>query len=412
MHRSLLFVALGVFGLGCAASMSTDPDDPKKPSPGPPSTPAPDSGGPVCNTPNHDCNHDGYCDDVASDPQNCGGCGRDCGGGACSNGTCSAVMLATGQPLSNFAIDAEHVYWTQRIPNVSYCMVKRIEKTGANVATMHDSKVVDYQNCTGALAVDKDNVYWASLATTGILRMMPKGNSDGMGLVERSLTVPNALASDDTNLFWQDIDGAIVKMDRALQGNPIALAPAATALAGQLAVDGTNVYGVKWASDYKTADLIAVPKLGGASVVTQTGEKMYGLRVDGSKLAYATTKAVRDLDPQSQAKTDVATNLPSGTGYALDADYVYFADMGTGSVLQIPRSGSATPIVLSTGYKNTCTKTCTDGFDSWPCSDTMGPCDAHSVRHLEVDDGFVYFLDDALSTMGRVWKVAKWRDVQ
>lgn len=407
--RSLAcFACLGV--MGCAATVAPDPDDPK-PDAAPPSYAPPDAGGPTCETPrNHDCNKDGYCDDIQSDPQNCGGCGRDCGGGSCSDGKCSAIMLAFGQPLSNFAIDAEHAFWTMRVPNVSYCMVKRVDKNGTNAVIVHDSKVIDYQNCTGALAVDNDNVYWASLGTSGILRMMPRGNTEGQGLVERTLTVPNALASDGTTLFWQDIQGALVKMDRTLQGNPTTLAPNGTALAGQLAVDATSLYGVKWSQDYKTADLIAVPKQGGTPIVTSPGEKVYGLRLDGSKLAYATTKAVRDLDPQSHVTSDIATNLPSGTGYALDERNLYFADLSTGSVLQIGRDG-AMPIILASGFKNTCTKSCTDGSDTWPCADDEGPCEAHSIRHLEVDDGFVYFLDDALNTTGRLWRVAKWRDV-
>ena len=47
-----------------------------------------DDGELVCNGANLD-----------SDPLNCGECGVDCGGGACTMGQCQAATLATGQPI-------------------------------------------------------------------------------------------------------------------------------------------------------------------------------------------------------------------------------------------------------------------------------------------------------------------------
>lgn len=49
---------------------------------------APDA--PVCTLPSIDCG--GSCVDVSSDPNNCGGCGRVCASGVCTDGTCAGSL--------------------------------------------------------------------------------------------------------------------------------------------------------------------------------------------------------------------------------------------------------------------------------------------------------------------------------
>src|SRR5579859_4125816 len=48
-----------------------------------------------------------------TDGHNCGACGHDCQGGACSNGACQPVTLASGQSgIQKLVIDATTLYWT------------------------------------------------------------------------------------------------------------------------------------------------------------------------------------------------------------------------------------------------------------------------------------------------------------
>src|SRR5262249_12538358 len=51
---------------------------------------------------------------TSSDPHNCGGCGHDCLGGACDQGVCQPVVLATtvGAPNS-LVVDGEDVFWIE-----------------------------------------------------------------------------------------------------------------------------------------------------------------------------------------------------------------------------------------------------------------------------------------------------------
>jgi len=54
--------------------------------------------------------------DLQTDPGNCGACGHDCLGGACTAGRCQPVVLVTvPQPgISSFAVDGTSVYWTSQ----------------------------------------------------------------------------------------------------------------------------------------------------------------------------------------------------------------------------------------------------------------------------------------------------------
>ena len=49
--------------------------------------------------------------DHASDPKNCGACGHDCLGGACTAGQCRPVAIWTGRADPPLYVDAEYVYW-------------------------------------------------------------------------------------------------------------------------------------------------------------------------------------------------------------------------------------------------------------------------------------------------------------
>ncbi len=55
------------------------------------------------------------CSDPKTDPLNCGACGQSCLGGACSNGACQPVVLASrgANTLLSLAVDSTNVYWTE-----------------------------------------------------------------------------------------------------------------------------------------------------------------------------------------------------------------------------------------------------------------------------------------------------------
>jgi hypothetical protein len=75
------------------------------------------------------------CTDTTGDPFNCGACGHDCLGGACSVGRCLPFVIANepGEPTA-LAVDDTHVYWT----NATTGDVRRAPITGGVPQTVWD----------------------------------------------------------------------------------------------------------------------------------------------------------------------------------------------------------------------------------------------------------------------------------
>jgi len=408
---------------GCAIGGEDVPANPPAPKTAPtptdptPTTPTTPTKPPACSADEKDCG--GTCVSLMDDAANCGACGRDCGGGPsdCVEGRCLPRAIANGSPLSAFAIDDAHVYWTSRVPMISYCKLERASKNGSEVVTMHDSGATQYQNCSGALTVDRDDVLWGAIETFvdppayGAIRKMKKTDAAAKDLVEFiTADAPGAIATDSTSVFFTGLGGGVFAIDRAFSGTTSTLAPKGTVSSAQLVSAGTYLYAAKFDSTWTSASLLQVEKTGGAPSVLFAGDKIYGLRVDGDdKLLYSTLKIIRGFDLTPRTKTDLAPGLGSVSSFAADKDHVYWADDSTGSVFQAARSGG-TPILLATGFKNTCVKTCTDDSSEWLCAADGGPCAPHHFAKVEVDDKFVYFLDDGRNTTGYVFRVAKWRD--
>ena len=96
----------------------------------------------------------GTCGNTSSDPHNCGFCGHDCLGGACSAGTCMPVTLASN-PFGSWgiAVDATAVYWTNVSTGGS---VMKVGLSGGTPVTLAN------QDSPNAIAVDANAVYWAN----------------------------------------------------------------------------------------------------------------------------------------------------------------------------------------------------------------------------------------------------------
>ncbi|HEX4478115.1 MAG TPA: hypothetical protein VH142_23685, partial [Polyangiaceae bacterium] len=62
-----------------------------------------------CSTPSSSSTDDG-CETSLNAPTSCGGCGRDCQGGACTNERCQPLTLTSGIDTA-FTIDANYVHW-------------------------------------------------------------------------------------------------------------------------------------------------------------------------------------------------------------------------------------------------------------------------------------------------------------
>src|SRR5688572_1936749 len=112
--------------------------------------------------------------DLSTDPDNCGRCGRSCGGEACEQGRCPVRVLAsTGLWNYGLALDATHAYWTagghtddDGSPPYS---VRKVPKEGGRVIKVFEHGDVKYWHPSG-IAVGEGHVYWTTLWSGGIYR--------------------------------------------------------------------------------------------------------------------------------------------------------------------------------------------------------------------------------------------------
>lgn len=92
--------------------------------------------------------------DTSSDPHNCGVCGHDCVGGACSAGTCSPFTFAGYQgTVSALACDETAIYWLLVDTSSPAVWRKDLGASGPGVA------LFDVDDNAFDLAVDSDRAY-------------------------------------------------------------------------------------------------------------------------------------------------------------------------------------------------------------------------------------------------------------
>ncbi len=135
------------------------------------------------------------CGDLFSDTHNCGACGHDCQGGACTDGVCQPVVIYAGVIGSS---------------EMSY---------------------------PWGLAVDDTNVYWSD-NMQGQIWVAPK--SGAVPSVLATDTRPSEVAVDATSIYWTDQGGLVLKA-RLQGGSPMTLASSSSETAG-IAVDSYAVY--------------------------------------------------------------------------------------------------------------------------------------------------------------------------
>ena len=149
------------------------------------------------------------CSDPKTDPLNCGACGQSCLGGACSNGACQPVVLASrgANTLLSLAVDSTNVYWTENEAH-----------TGAGLAPS------DVVSCA-------------------------KGGCDGGTVLftERSDAGPSQLMGIATSADASTLDGGPANLYVAGLGGLVLAVPTSGGTATTLAT-GPGFQGISWGS--------------------------------------------------------------------------------------------------------------------------------------------------------------------
>jgi hypothetical protein len=281
-----------------------------------------------CNTNFGNCDNqaDNGCETpLSTDPKNCGGCGRDCSGGGCTNGQCLPVVLTTNQSSPNvITVDQNSVYWAAYYSFT----VDKIAKAGGTATTISSGEV----NPSG-IALDATNVYWSDRGYgggDGYVKRAPVAGGAVSNIVGGLNTKPAAVAVDGANVYYATLG------DFSVTGGAISSVPLGT-------VDGGAGAGT-----------VVAPQQNNPSFMTIDGTTLYwsnsgtfvapdGGAPNGSIVKCATPDCSNG--PQTVA---AAQNHPRGITH--DAEFVYWANFGTGqndgAIMKAPKTGGPAAVMV------------------------------------------------------------------
>jgi hypothetical protein len=128
-------------------------------------------------------NEDSGCADTQADPHNCGTCGHDCLGGACSGGTCQpAVLVAVPSPgIGSFAVDATSVYWTRLWTGNDAGPVPTngiVAKCPINGGTGSPTMLATGQDFPESILVSGSTLYWLDYNAASLMQCSVDCNDD------------------------------------------------------------------------------------------------------------------------------------------------------------------------------------------------------------------------------------------
>jgi len=237
------------------------------------------------------------CGPTDTDPANCGACGHDCLGAACSGGVCAPETIAAG--------------------------------TGRFFA----------------LGTDGSNVYWSNFdADGGSLWKVTPGGGAATELTT-GITEVFGLAAAGGHVLFSTFTKRIVGDVGAGGGAPTTLAPE-SGPAQCTAFDGTYFY---WGLDGRAGGPVVerVPVAGGAVSTVATGGQANVLAVDGADLFYTDYPdgLIVHVPAAGGAPRVLAQGQALPWGIAVDATYVYWANYGDGNVMRVLRAGGAAEVL-------------------------------------------------------------------
>ena len=321
-----------------------------------------------------DCNGnpgDGCEADLTADTANCGRCGHDCVGGACTASACQPVAVAGPHTTS----------------------------TG-----LHN----------GQLALDPTHIYYAYFGTpTGGVEMVGKDGT-GATCIACDTGYPRDLVTDGTSVYWTD------QGNNQLRKAPLGGGGTVTTLwSGQVgrvvAVDAAHVYW--W--DRAATDVMQAGLDGSGATSIATGQPEVGsLAVHSGSLFWTTSTTVMQLDLAGSTLTTLASGLGEPRSVAADATHVYWAQgpwAGTNTLQRIPRGGGtiellATAETFAIAIDDTHVYVANNhGGTIWRIPKSGGAVEVLATGQpypwdIELDDVAAYWSSEGDATIGKIAK--------
>ncbi len=219
--------------------------------------------------------------DLASDGENCGVCGRSCGGGACNAGVCGEAVVASGQAgLTGVTVTDDTLYITVEGP--------LDPKTGN-----HDGRIA---KCP----IDGCGEGGPQVLASGLLQpRFPTVTTDAIYVVSAGTVYTNGTAANYVPF--------------------------------RISLDGTEKKPMVWPTMVSSVTAIATD---GARFFATTAESSKGK--GDADLLECPAEGCPDYGQQI---TWHVTNLAGTSALALDGSYAYFTEVGTGTIARVKRTG-------------------------------------------------------------------------
>jgi hypothetical protein len=261
----------------------------------------------------------GTCGDTQSDAKNCGACGHDCLGTACSLGLCgpelvagpSALSVAAAYVVNGIAVDATHVYAVGPSGDANNGYVTRIDKTTRFVEPLATG-------CDRALRVVTvgDALFWTQNTATSSTRGIGTAKKTAPGAATvwvANQLQPFLLATDGSALFWVASYGATGDIWRAGTTTAGAAKIVPNAQAESVTADESRVY---WTS--------------------------------------SSQGTVRSASKDGSDVRSVAEGQATPAGITFDATHVYWSNNGAagGGIFRAPKNGGRRETVAETAGGN------------------------------------------------------------
>src|SRR5579884_3819642 len=329
------------------------------------------------------------CTDVHTDAKNCGTCGHDCQGGACSGGMCQPVVLGEDPGGVNLVVYGKYLYLTGNADgNVYGCPTDGCPNGPFVVASAQP-------NYLAGLVANSAGVYWTTADVSGgIVTGCAVGNCTD---IKAPLAAygpgqePYVLASDSTALYWTVMDST------GGSGGSVS----------KCALSGCG----------RTPDILAAG--GSPGFIAEQSGFLYWLVRTTSDAGESTTELVKCSSDGCGGSPTLLVSAVSAKWdrIAIDAANVYWLDMANGGILRCGVGGSATPTRLASSQNPTWVAV-DDTSVYWTdasgvvrctkpsCTDVTVLASGHAPGPVAVDTASIYWFG-ADTSGSKIMKLAK-----
>jgi hypothetical protein len=274
------------------------------------------------------------CIDTSSDPKNCGACGHDCLGGACTGGVCQSIVIsAGGAQVMDLRMDDTNVYWFEKSGCIGCERLMRAPRDGSTAPTV---LAVD-QKSPDALTPRTAGLYWTE-PTEGTIRSIYKTGA-GLTTVMSGQDYPSFLAFADDEMYWANYGRN--KLTESLWRRPASSSSIKLAsTSGPIVIDDSYVYWLEWAvypSDQGSIRRVSKSGTGETTLTPLKGSIYLWLQMIGSDLYWRVGNDLLRMPKTGGTPAKVAV-VDGWHGLILKDDGIYDSLDGK-SVTRVPLGG-------------------------------------------------------------------------